>query len=280
MGNNIPKIEIVPINKILFHEREDPERVSRLKEKIKVDGHLKNPVVVCRVKKNASKYLLLDGIHRVSALKEMGIRYILVQIIDYWNDKVEVHTWYHLLNDAQIKILIKHIKSLENITIEKSSKKKAERFLKENKIICYILLKGNSVFMVKSKNGVDSNLKQKTSLLNNIVNSYFTSSEVYRVTANEIVFLLKQKKNAGILIMPQYSKEDIMNLALGSMRLPAGITRFIIPKRALGLDIDLSLLKVRINLKSKNKLLREIIKQRINTKKIRFYPESVFIFNE
>jgi len=51
-------------------------------------------------------------------------------------------------------------------------------------------------------------------------------------------------------------------------------------RRALGLNIDLSLLKADLSIKDKNDAVKELINERIVNKRTRFYPESVFVFDD
>jgi len=56
-------------------------------------------------------------------------------------------------------------------------------------------------------------------------------------------FLLKASRDStAILFIPVYGKKDIVDLALSNVKLPAGVTRHVVSKRALGLHIDLALL--------------------------------------
>lgn len=275
--NELPEIRIIRIEKLVLHEIEDPERTKRLEERLRADGFLKNPVIVGKVKRNGSGFLLLDGVHRVNGLKKLGCRDVVAQIIDYAGEDLTVHTWYHLIYGFEPQYLLRKIKDIGDVILEKTNRKRAEMLLKQKKIVSYLLFKNGDIFAIKSKDDV----KTRTAKLTDVVNVYGASSQIYRASKGEVDFLLKESKDAtAVLVIPVYEKKDIVNLAFDDVKLPAGITRHVVPKRVLGLSIDLALLKVDIPIENKNKLLQEIIKQRVVNKRTRFYPEPVFVFNE
>jgi hypothetical protein len=57
-------------------------------KEIKSDGVLKRPIVVDR-----DTYIVLDGEHRLRALKEMGYNKIPVVFVDYYSPKIIVLSW-------------------------------------------------------------------------------------------------------------------------------------------------------------------------------------------
>ena len=277
MKNEIPEIRIVPIEKLMLHEMEEPKRARRLEERIVSDGFLKNPVIVGRVTNDDSKFLLLDGVNRVSALKTLGFKDITVQIVDYFDQNVRVHAWCHLINDFDPQYLLEKIKEIENVDLEKTNRKSARTLLKQKKIVCYLFFQNKGIFIVKSKN----DLKTRAAKLADVVNIYSNSSIVHRTSEAEAAFLLRKQKTAtAVLTIPVYEKKDVLNLALNEVRLPSGVTRHILPSRALNLYVDLALLRCDMPLQDKNKLIQEMVNQRMVNGKTRFYRESVFVFDE
>ena len=80
----------------------------------------------------------------------------------------------------------------------------------------------------------------------------------------------------AILELPTLTVEDVMRAAVGEDLLPAGITRFLIPERALRLNIDLSLLGSARTQEEKQQSLDDLLEQRANEGRIRRYEETVF----
>lgn len=81
-----------------------------------------------------------------------------------------------------------------------------------------------------------------------------------------------------MLTIPVHEKRDVVNLAFNGVRLPSGVTRHILTSRALNLYLDLALLKCDVSSQDKNKLIREMVNQRVTYRKTRAYPKSVFMY--
>ena len=83
-----------------------------------------------------------------------------------------------------------------------------------------------------------------------------------------------------LITFPRYTKNEIVALSLAAVKLPAGITRHLISGRARRTNIGLEILRSHAPLKSKNARLRDIIRQMVVDKKVRFYGEPTFLFDE
>lgn len=67
------------------HEQIRPEYLEQLKNEILSDGILKMPIAV-----DKATYIILDGHHRLHALKKIGCRRIPVILFDYRSPEIEV----------------------------------------------------------------------------------------------------------------------------------------------------------------------------------------------
>jgi hypothetical protein len=85
----------------------------------------------------------------------------------------------------------------------------------------------------------------------------------------------------GVLIMyPEFSKENILNISSINYKLPAGITRHLIPNRVLHIKYPIEKLKSHQELDKKNSDLLKFVIHKIENKKVRFYKEPILIFDE
>jgi septum formation topological specificity factor MinE len=88
-----PKISLQITDDICFielkdlkeHEEIRPDYLEQLKNEILSDGILKMPIAV-----DKKTYIILDGHHRLHALKKMGCRRIPVILFDYQSPEIEV----------------------------------------------------------------------------------------------------------------------------------------------------------------------------------------------
>ena len=81
-------IVFIRIEELREHEEIRPDYLEELKNEILSDGMLKMPIAVDR-----STYIILDGHHRLHALKKIGCKKIPVILVDYQSPEIEVIPW-------------------------------------------------------------------------------------------------------------------------------------------------------------------------------------------
>lgn len=80
-------VEFVKLDKLQSHEAIDPILLEELKREIKSDGILKFAIAVDR-----NRSIILDGHHRVAALKDLGCMKVPAILIDYDSSNIEVQS--------------------------------------------------------------------------------------------------------------------------------------------------------------------------------------------
>ncbi len=83
-----PQLALVDIDKLKEHEEINPALLEKLKEEIASDGALKLAIAVDR-----NTWVVIDGHHRIQALKLLGCKKIPVVFIDYASPDVVVQSW-------------------------------------------------------------------------------------------------------------------------------------------------------------------------------------------
>ena len=76
---------ILKIDELKEHEETKPAYLEELKNQIMSDGILKMPIAV-----DKKTYVILDGHHRLQALKRIGCTKIPVVLVDYQSSKIKV----------------------------------------------------------------------------------------------------------------------------------------------------------------------------------------------
>jgi hypothetical protein len=324
MNKNLFSLEFVHLEDLLFHETCDFKRTQKLAEEIKKDGHLKNPVLVARLsgspqmgtvrptfavgsgcpqsepllmpdktttqqKSNhevPTKLLVLDGVNRVSALRLLNIPDVLIQLVDYEDEKVKLFSWNHLIFNAPKEEIIKKLRDL-NLEVSFCPLNWAEEALKYQKTISYFLFSDLSGVVVNNGDSIleDNRFDKLTTRVKNLcqlIATYNGRSEVYYLDSNNHFLSTFEhfKNSSAINLIPQFNKKEILDLAQKGILLPFGVTRFIVPHRVLGLEVSCSVLSAQTALSEKNIFLKELLVYRIKTKKAKFYQEPVTLFNE
>ena len=82
------EIVFIRIEELREHEEIRPDYLEELKNEILSDGMLKMPIAV-----DKSTCIILDGHHRLHALKKIGCKKIPVILVDYQSPEIEVIPW-------------------------------------------------------------------------------------------------------------------------------------------------------------------------------------------
>lgn len=273
------RLSIVPLDSVLLHEEIELNRVSRLIENLKRDRVLKNPPIVTEVRtpNGWTRYIVLDGASRTSALRTMRYRDILVQVVDYHSRDLRLESWNHLLLDVTPDDLRRQIGELECVGMVEMDEASARQALDKRELIGYLLFNDGRVTGLRCP----SDQMSQANALNAVVRSYEQNTEMYRVSTTDLEQLAAEHHRIGaVMVFPKYRPDEIIRLALNSAKVPMGITRHIIPGRALRVNLPLDILEADQSLEEKNTWLDEWLKAKIRDRHVRFYQEAVFLFDE
>jgi hypothetical protein len=96
INNKLLSFELVleEISNLHIHEEIIPDKMEELVEKIPHDGVWIHPIIV-----DKNSLVVLDGMHRVAAAKEIGYRYIPVCLVDYNSPSVRIGCWYRMFKN-------------------------------------------------------------------------------------------------------------------------------------------------------------------------------------
>lgn len=270
----VPVLRIVPVVDLILHEETDPQRVGRLMERIHEDGVLKNPPVVTRLD-DGQRYVVLDGANRTEALRALGVRDAIVQVVDY--SDVPVDTWNHLVAEIDKGDLFEAVRGIAGLDLRASDLATARTLWRKRTILAYIVSSDGEVRVVESA----GDLRQNAHLLNEMSNVYRGTATIYRVQTDNTDELLSYYDGvAATIIYPPFEPEDILHLARNSAKLPTGITRHIIPRRALRVNVELSRLMADEPLVDKNGWLQAWVRRKLQRKEVRYYAEPTYMFDE
>ncbi len=122
----------------------------------------------------------------------------------------------------------------------------------------------------------------ETQALRRLTSVYNGQSIIHRVTTDNLAELLPYHNEVTALIrFPRYTADEILHLASNGHKLPTGITRHVIPGRALRVNLPLSvLMDEQQTTEQKNEWLRAWISHKLARREIRYYQEATFLFDE
>lgn len=274
----LPTLKMVRIASLGFHERPDSQRFHYLKRRMSLDGCLVNPPVVARDGENGSR-LLIDGVNRIEALRQLGVPDVLVQEVDFADSDLTLSTWHHVVEGyGPAELIIEISKSAEVVPSEPLFTPEGDyvpQFL--DKGACAVVLPDRRCYLVSSP----KNLEERVGAVSHVVDVLKGGTTRDRVSYTNIVDLSRNYTNLSALVCyKSYSKTEVLEYSSRGRRFPSGVTRFSVPKRALSLCIPLSLLRDRDSLEGKQARVDTLIGNRIKQRKIRFYEEPTFYFDD
>lgn len=276
LSDALPVLEFVPTDRLILHEDADPRRVARLVQRLQEDQRLKNPPVAAPIR-DSKDYVVLDGANRVSALRALAAPHIVVQIIHYDDPGVELDTWYHVVAGISQEAFEAGINGVAGLSLVESGLEEAREALAIGDACAYIVC-ANCVYQVR--NGSQEQ-QSDIRLLNKLVSTYKGKADIYRASNDDFHLQSPYYPDmVALVIFPRYRPADIIKLVRAGDRVPSGITRHIIPQRALRINIPLKILLSEESLEAKQAHLREWWKERMAANALRFYSESTFLFDE
>jgi L-serine kinase (ATP) / ParB family transcriptional regulator, heme-responsive regulator len=256
---HLPPLRVVPLSAIRRHEEVDPLRVGRLSERIGSDGTQVNPMMCLEA--SGGDLVLLDGATRTESMKRLGLKHAVVQLVDPM--RMSLGTWHHVVRGVATEEVLGTIRDADGIT----------------------LVKGVGTPAVHTHDGdsfrVTSDILSDNAALSAVVRAYVGKWTVNRSPDPRVEAVTGRFPDWAVIVeFPTLTVEDVMKAAISNDPLPAGITRFVVPERALRLNMPLDVLAADRSVAEKQIALDDLLEERARAGRIRRYEEPVFILDE
>lgn len=275
-STELPDLRMLPTETLVPHEDCDPRRIERLSQRILQDRRLKNPPIVAPIPET-ERYVVLDGANRSAAFTLLGIPHIASQVVSYGDPGLELDTWYHVVSGMPLEDFETALAQVNGLKLIACSLEDARAALVTENAAAYIVCE-QGVRLVSKREGSQY---RELRLLNEIVGVYKGRADIFR--ASNDIWEKQTPYYPGItslVIFPKFSPADILQAAHDNERIPSGITRHIIPQRALNINIPLEVLAADWTLERKRDWLQGWLMERMAANAIRYYAESTFSFDE
>ncbi|MBX7254224.1 MAG: pyridoxal-phosphate dependent enzyme [Candidatus Promineofilum sp.] len=277
-ANETLNLEIVPIELVAPHEHIDQKRVTRLMERLEVDGRLVNPPVTTYWK---GRYVILDGATRYSALQRLGYRFAIVQVVDETQTGFQLHTWYHAISaepetPESFAPLEERLRAIPGLQLRPLAPENARQALEQPQALCYFLTRDGELLLAELAEGAP-----RLAVMNALVDTYNAWGNVERTLLTDTERLLAQFPHlVAVAIFPQFAPAEVFDAAAEGDLLPAGLTRFVIPGRILRLNADLERLKCDEPPAEKRAWFNEFLGGKLSRSRLRYYQEPVVLLDE
>ena len=273
---SLPDLRVVAVADLLLHEQHDMQRSEPLLARLQADQVLRNPPIVAAIDGD-SRFVVLDGANRVTAFERMDLPHIVVQVVDYGDAELALDSWHHLVTGLGRAAFNQQLARLGGLAVEPATLLHARAQLARREALAFIVHPGNDVRTVC----VDGTLHERVARLNDMVDIYRSSGRIFRVNTDHLDDLMAHYDGiTALVVFARHDPAEIVELARLGARLPAGITRHVIQRRALRVDFPLADLRAAKPLADKNAALDAWMKHKVERKQVRFYQESTFLFDE
>ncbi len=265
------------LSKVRIHEEIIPEMLEELVSEIKSSSVVRNPVIV-----DLNSLVVLDGMHRVAALKKMGCRYLPVCLLDYQSSNVRVGCWYRTIRGEVGESRFLDLFRLMGLSAEPGPSETASRALEERQATAALLTK-DACYLLK---GEGSGIRESYAWVKRIERTL--GEEGLRVDyENELDAVQRARSGevAATLMVPVVRKDEIIEAALSDNVFAHKTTRHVLSTRPMHVDVSLGWLKGDRPLEELNRMLIEHLSKR-RVKRLpksalfekRKYEEELWIF--
>ena len=278
----IPDLRILCTEQLLPHEEHDPQRLSPLIQRIANAAQMINPVLVVSQEvaprfmgqiegnEEGGQFVILDGANRWRAFKELGYSHILVQVLDGQKGQIRLESWHHVLAGVERQGLLQALEAIPQLELEEGERAHA---------LAHIVFRDRSILALCSPLEA---IKERNATLREIVRGYQAVAHLYRTAIVEPDEVWAQFPEALALVhFPHIYPEEIQRAAAMGSFLPPGVSRHIIPGRAIRVNYPLQLLlDEELSSAQKNANLQFWIREKLKRRQLRFYAEATYQFDE
>lgn len=264
MRDSIRSLRLVEADRLLLHESREPTRLAALGESLASEGVQSHPVIAAP---HGDEYLVLDGAHRVGALAGLGYPLVLVQAVE---PPGSAESWTHVLEAPGIpEKLTSRLRSLEP---EMSGVELARGARCGGELPLGVLAAVETQEGCLALGGVGTIVEQ-TRALWTLQEAYPAGVAVRRVVPGEHV---EPSRNRVAVYYRRFKVAELAEVVRGGETLPAGITRFSVPERVLGVRFPLE--RMRGDARTGNEELARFIEGLLERGRVRLYDEPVVMF--
>ncbi|MEE8396151.1 MAG: ParB N-terminal domain-containing protein, partial [bacterium] len=233
-----PRLQLVPVARIRFNEHPEHRRTFRLVERIKEEMTLRNPPIVAEIEGEA--FLLLDGANRVGAFRELGFSHVPVQVVDYGDDRIELKGWHHLLVNGRSLALRSAYEQIPGVRLEQIAPEKLTEVLEQRAVYAVLVDETTACWALWPPKPPEAvAVGERIAVLEQVVGGYEGQSKLERVKLADFSQLPEVIRTVEhqLCLFPVFHKAELLNLAAEQVLIPTGLSRHLIPGRALGLNL-------------------------------------------
>jgi hypothetical protein len=208
----------------------------------------------------------------MSALRQMGQPHVVAQVVDYDDEAIQLHAWTHVLSGLRLDELVESLAGEPALTARPCMPYEAENALAHRETLAYLAGGDGRCYAL----GRSADIAARAAALRRLFVAYTGRAAIARVPPRDWPARLDEQNASVAVVYPTYTKRDLVALAQAGAVLPAGITRHVIPGRALRVNAPIDDRPA----DEQQARLNAWLHQRQASHGVRFYAEPTFLFDE
>ena len=229
VGSRLVEVDLRPIGSVLPHEETITDLSSRLSDQIRADGFQRDPIIVDR-----ENHVVLDGMHRLRALKELGARHILCHLVDYSSPEIRLERWARSLKGVKRESLAEILKDSR---IDRRVSRKEAIELVDGRSTPVAVLTSGSCFVASSS---FRSLAESFELVRRLDEASRAMGLREDFIEEEIIETAIPNPGSVVILTPRVEKKEVIEAAKGGRLFPHKSTMHVIGIRAVGVNYPLS----------------------------------------
>lgn len=226
------EICIFRIEDLNLHEEVIESLLESLADSIEEEGVIRDPVAV-----DSDTKVVLDGMHRVTAIKMLGYDKIPVCCIDYRDPRVKIGTWSRVFRGLSMESLLDFCKDL-SFDVEECELGKIDEMFSDRRFELILASQDECYSLSRGSDSIKKIYEFASEIEKSLKMEGFTPE--YRV---EEGILNKLEPDDIALVVPPAKKEEVIEVATSGTVFPHKMTRHVIPARPLRIDLPLDYLE-------------------------------------
>lgn len=226
------RISMVEIDALRPHEEVVESVVESLADAMVSQRTVRDPLIVDRVEN-----VILDGMHRFSALRRLGCRFAPCCLIDYDNPLVRVGAWFRLFSVPEPDSIAEKVLAELGIISERATMSRPHVEHGSNAIV--MTGDGSHFSLIHA---VDALERARIGVA---IEKAMVEKGHHVDYLSEIVALqhLENGTVNFVVPIPIFTKQQIRGFGVRGVLLPHKVTRHVMPSRPLRIDIPLDIVE-------------------------------------
>ncbi len=226
------KVALRPVAALLPHEEIIPRHAEQKLKKLLRDGIQKDPLIVER-----EHGVVLDGMHRLWAFRQMKLEYAVCCLVDYSSQSVELRRWvraFRVTNQRMFSQMLADLGISRRIGLSEAFEGIESRTLN-----LAIVTAGDCYGAPAVGEGTLAgfNIVRK---IDAVAAALGWEEDFVR---DDEVDVALQKEGSALVLVPKLTKQDVVDAALSGRLYPFKTTMHIVDPRPVGVDFPLEELK-------------------------------------